>query len=125
AERDEAETKTKAEAEFAKEVESVKKKYKLTQEGMEKVFARMRDKNNPDVESAAAWVTDHEVKSAPVASSSYSPQNMDMWGSSSGDKEWEALNRDPVRWGDNTITEMVNDFANGNAGKYKEFGGDL
>jgi hypothetical protein len=123
-ERDESVAREKEERVFESEVERTRKKYNLTQEGMEKVFSRMKEKNNPDVEAAAAWVTDHEVK-APVESSNYAPQTMDMYGANSGAKEWEDLNRDPIKYGDREIARMANDFANGNFGKYKEFGGDL
>ncbi len=114
----------KEEKAFESEVESVKKKYQLTAEGMEKVFARMKEKNNPDVESAAAWVTDHEAK-APVQENTFAPQTMDMYGANSGADEWRELNTDPRKYGDKIITEMANDFRNGNFGKYKEFGGNL
>lgn len=123
--RDEKEANEKSEKAFSTEVESTQKKYQLTPEGMEKVFARMKEKNNPDVEAAAAWVTDHEPKIAPTSTSSYSPQNMDLYGSNSGDKEWESLNKDPIKYGDSVLNEMVNDFANGNYSKYKEFGGTI
>lgn len=124
-ERDEKDSNAKEEMAFTREVESVKKKYQLSSEGMEKVFSRMKEKNNPDVESAAAWVTDHEVKEAPPAASPYSPQSLDLYGSKSGDKAWEELNRDPLAYGDAEIARMANDFSNGNFGKYKEFGGSL
>lgn len=124
-EKEDKDAQAKAEREFAGEVESVKKKYQLTPEGMEKVFARMKEKNNPDVEAAAAWVTDHEVKEQPPVSSPYAPQSFDLYGSQSGDKAWEDLNRNPMAYGDRIIAEMANDFANGRHGKYKEFGGTL
>lgn len=123
--RDEADSNRVAEAEFARDVEATKKKYQLTDEGMSKVFDRMKTKNNPDVEAAAAWVTDHEVKAAPVTNSSYAPQDMNLYGSSQGDTEWAELNKNPVKYGDRVLGEMVNDFANGNFSRYKEFGGDL
>lgn len=124
-ERDEKDSTAKAEADFSKDIESAKKKYQLSPEGMEKVFARMKEKNNPDVEAAAAWVTDHEPKQAPTTTSSYAPQSMDLYGSNSGDKEWADLNRDPLAYGDKVLAEMSNDFANGNFSKYREFGGTL
>lgn len=114
----------KEEKEFEVEVDSVRKKYQLTAEGMEKVFARMKAKNNPDVEAAAAWVTDHESK-APMQENSFTPQGIDMYGANSGADEWRELNTDPRKYGDKVITEMANDFRNGNFGKYKEFGGTL
>ena len=121
---DEAAKNAQAEKTFSAEIDATKKKYNLTAEGMEKVFARMKEKNNPDVESAAAWVTDHEVK-APVQNSNHSPSNMNLYGSSDGDAEWASLNKNPQKWGDATLTEMINDFQSGNFGKYKEFGGNL
>lgn len=110
---------------FESDVEATKKKYQLTPEGMEKVFARMKEKNNPDVEAAAAWVTDHEQKASPVTNSSYAPQDMNLYGSSQGDKEWEDLNKDPIKFFDKTVTDMLNDFGNGNQSKYREFGGTV
>jgi len=124
-ERDDADSNKVAEAAFSSEVEATKKKYQLTDEGMAKVFERMKAKNNPDVEAAAAWVTDHEVKAAPVQNSSFSPNDMNLYGSSQGDNEWAELNKNPLKYGDRVLTEMANDFANGNFGRYKEFGGDL
>lgn len=124
--KEEAETNKKAEEKFASEVDETKKKYQLTAEGMEKVFARMKEKNNPDVEAAAAWVTDHEIKAKPVSNSSaYTPSDMNLYGSSQGDEEWKELNKNPIKYGDRVLNEMATDFANGNFGRYKEFGGDL
>ena len=124
AERDESVAKEKEEKQFESEVDATRRKYKLTTEGMEKVFARMREKNSPDVEAAAAWVTDHEVK-APTEASSYAPQTLDMYGANSGAEEWADLNRDPIRYGDREIARMADDFKYGRFDKYKEFGGNL
>lgn len=124
-ERDAGAKQEKEEKEFASDIERTKAKYKLSSEGMEKVFNRMKEKNNPDVEAAAAWVTDHEVKDIPAPSSPFAPSAMDLYGSKSGDSAWADLNRDPLAYGDAEIARMANDFANGNFGKYKEFGGTL
>jgi Skp family chaperone for outer membrane proteins len=124
-ERDEAERSAKEAQQFEQEIDSVRRKYALTEEGMQKVYARMKEKNNPDVEAAAAWVTDHEVKAKPTSNSSFAPQEMNLYGSSNADKEWETLNKNPIKYFDNTVTEMINDFNNGSFGKYKEFGGNL
>jgi hypothetical protein len=123
-ERDTAAAKAKEEAEFTTEVEQVKKKYQLTPEGMQKVFDRMKAKNSPDVEAAAAWVTDHEQK-APVVDNTFAQQTMDMYGANSGSDEWAELNKNPRAYGDKVIAEMANDFRNGNFSKYKEFGGSV
>lgn len=123
--RDESAKAAKEEAEFSQEVEATKRKYNLTSEGMQKVFDRMKERNNPDVESAAAWVTDHESKPSPVPGNNYTPQSLNLYGSADGDKEWAELNANPLKYGDKVLSEMANDFANGNYGKYKEFGGSL
>jgi hypothetical protein len=124
ADRDAEAAKKEEEKSFEVEVEATKRKYNLTSEGMEKVFARMREKNSPDVEAAAAWVTDHEIKK-PVGDSSYTPQYNDLYGSNSGADEWAALNRDPLKYGTEELGRMAHDFKNGDFGKYKEFGGNL
>lgn len=118
--RDEKDASLKAERDFSADVEATKKKYQLTAEGMEKVFARMKEKNNPDVESAAAWVTDHEPKQSPITNSSYSPQGMDVFGSSSGDKEFEEINRHAFdgKWFDKEVRKINEDFLNGRGGMY-------
>lgn len=125
AERDKAAKEARENAAFEAEMQTAKKKYNLTAEGMQKVIDRMKEKNNPDVEAAAAWVTDHEPKVAPATTSSFAPSEMDLYGSSSGSDEWADLNKSPTKYFDKTVTSMLNDFANGEFGKYKEFGGNL
>ena len=119
-ERDEKDLSAKAEREFAADVEGTKKKYQLTAEGMEKVFARMKEKNNPDVEAAAAWVTDHEPKQSPLTSSNYSPQNLDVFGSSSGRDEFKEINEHAFdgKWFDKEVRKINEDFLNGRGGLY-------
>jgi hypothetical protein len=87
---------------------------------MEKVFSRMKEKNNPDVEAAAAWVTDHEPKQSPLTNSSYSPAGMDVFGSSSGDKEFEEINKHAFdgKWFDKEVRSINEDFINGRGGLY-------
>src|ERR1700733_10386092 len=96
-EKEEKDSNAKAEREFASEMDATKKKYQLTDEGMEKVIARMRAKNSPDVEAAAAWVTDHEPKQAPISGSGGHDASFNPFGSkdSSTDKAWEILNKNP------------------------------
>lgn len=119
-EREEKDVTTKAEKAFADDIEATKKKYQLTSEGMEKVFSRMKEKNNPDVEAAAAWVTDHEPKQDPVTSSSYSPAGMDLFGSSSGASEFKEINDHAFdgKWFDKEVRAINEDFINGRGGLY-------
>lgn len=119
-EREEKELNTKSEREFAADVEATKKKYQLSPEGMEKVFSRMKEKNNPDVEAAAAWVTDHEPKQSPITNSSYAPQNLDVFGSSSGKDEFKEINDHAFdgKWFDKEVRKINEDFLNGCGGLY-------
>lgn len=114
---------------FATDVETTRKKYQLSPEGMEKVFARMKEKNNPDVEAAAAWVTDHETKAAPINSSGYAPQTLNAFGSTQEDKDWELLNKNPwdMKFADKEINQILTDFNNGRGGLYgpNGMGGEL
>jgi len=127
ADKEAADESKQAEASFASEVEATKAKYKLTQEGMEKVFARMKEKNNPDVEAAAAWVTDHEVKAAPT--SGYNDSAFNPYGSKSEDKSWELLNKNPFdgKFAEQEINRIAQDFAGGRAHLYgpNGMGGEL
>lgn len=124
-EEKEAAEREKAEKKFSDQVDATKRKYQLTPEGMEKVFARMKEMNNPDVEAAAAWVTDHQQQAKPTDASNYSPTEMNLYGSAHHDSQWEELNKNPLRWGGNEISKMLDDFNNGRAGNYIEFGGTL
>lgn len=119
-ERDEKDFNAKAERDFAADVDATKKKYQLTADGMEKVFARMKEKNNPDVEAAAAWVTDHEPKQSPLTNSSYSPAGIDIFGSSSGDKEFEEINKHAFdgKWFDKEVRAINENFINGRGNLY-------
>lgn len=116
----------RAKSDFESDVESAKKKYQLTPEGMEKVFARMKEKNNPDVEAAAAWVTDHQP--APLNHTS-APSAFNPFGSRSEDKDWELLNKNPFdgKFAEQEISRITADFANGLGHKYgaNGMGGEL
>lgn len=110
-------------ARFESEVQTTKKKYQLSAEGMEKVFARMKEKNNPDVEAAAAWVTDHEQAARPIEQPGYGSQGMDFqnsFSSAQDDKDWELLNKNPwdMRFADKEIRQITSDFANGRGHLY-------
>lgn len=105
-EREEAKTQ-REEANFTQKLDSVRKKYNFTDEGMKKVMERMTAHNNPDVEAAAALVLSQEPKNP--TQSSYAPSFMDPYGSNSGDKKWEELNRNPVAFFDKEVAEILND----------------
>lgn len=130
--RDDNDKNIKEQREFAADVETTKKKYGLSAEGMEKVFARMKERNNPDVEAAAAWVTDHQAPAKPIDQPGYGGQSMDLQGSfhsAQEDKDWELLNTNPwdMKFADKEIRQISADFANGKGHLYgpNGMGGDF
>lgn len=92
---------------FSEKLEAVRKSKNFTEAGMQKVLDRMKEHNNPDVESAAAWVLSQEPKIP--TQPNHAPQTMDVFGSASGDQEWAELNANPGKWYDKTVTEILND----------------
>ena len=62
-------------ADFTQAIKDAQTRYRLTDEGMQAAFQRMKDQNNPDVEAAAAWVSSNISKAEPVSGSSYTPNN--------------------------------------------------
>lgn len=127
-EKEEKDNEAKEAKRFEAEVEVAKKKYALSPEGMEKVFARMKEKNNPDVEAAAAWVTDHQQAAAPINQSSMHP-DFNPFGSKSEDADWALLNKNPWdgKFAEQEIARISRDFANGLGHKYGQngMGGEL
>ena len=107
--REAAAEQARQEAEMLRRVESVKKTRGLSDEAMERVFARMRDQNNPDVESAAAFVADSIPKAAPQVGiyDNLLPQTVDPYGTASGDEAWASLHKDPNAW----MTEKLRSIA--------------
>lgn len=102
------------------QLDTVRKQYNFTDEGMKKVIARMTEKKNPDAESAAAWVISQEPKTSPVAPSSMFGGKANLYGSAKETDEWAELNKDPMAYADGEIQRIMN-----NPEAYKEFGGAL
>lgn len=101
----------KEEGELQSQLDGIKKQYSFTSEGMQKVVDRMKAKNNPDADSAAAWVAAQERKAQPVANSALLPSALNLFGSNEEDESWRALNQDPRKWMDNELVTMINEFA--------------
>jgi hypothetical protein len=101
----------KEEAELQGQLDSLKKTYSFTPEGMQRVVDRMKEKNNPDAESAAAWVLAQEKKARPITDSALLPQALNLYGSNSEDENWAELNKDPKGWADRELVKMINEFA--------------
>ena len=111
--REQADKERKEDADLQAALAAAKKEYRLTDDGMAKVIKRMKDTSNPDPAAAAAWVTDHEPKASPAAGNSYSPSDLNLFGAGvkSDDEDIQSLHRDPVRWFDKTVGDILNETA--------------
>lgn len=89
---------------------AVKAKRGFSDEMMEKVISRMREQNNPDVDAAAAYVSESIPKAPPATPyADLLPSNVDPYGSVSGDERWAALHKDPNRWLSDEIRAIAKD----------------
>ena len=86
-----------------------RQKYNLTEEGFDKMVARMKETGNyGDAEAAAAWVAS-KTPPAPAAGPSWKPQSMNLFGSKKFDEALADLHRDPGEYMDNQLAMFVSD----------------
>ena len=86
-----------------------RQKYNLTEEGFDKMVARMKETGNyGDAEAAAAWVAS-KTPPAPIAGPSWKPQSMNLFGSKKFDEALAELHRDPQEYMDNQLAMFVAD----------------
>ncbi len=90
-------------------LQSAREKYQLTDEGFDKMVARMKEKGNyADADAAAAWVA-KQTPPAPAAGPSWKPQSMNLFGSKKYDEALADLHRDPQEYMDNQLAQFVAD----------------
>src|SRR5580658_7538373 len=88
---------------------TARQKYNLTEEGFDKMVARMKETGNyADAEAAAAWVAS-KTPPAPVAGPSWKPQSMNLFGSKKYDEALAELHRDPQEYMDTQLAQFVSD----------------
>lgn len=106
------------EKQFGRAIRDAQKKYHLTDAGMQAAFDRMKEQNNPDVESAAAWVASNVTKAEPISGSGYSPHN--PFGINQPDTHYDLLNKNPFdgRFAEAEIAKINDDYANGRGHLY-------
>ena len=118
----------KEEKTLRENLDNIRKQYGFSDEGMQKVIARMQEKKNPDAEAAAAWVKSQEPKAQVTTNSNlYSPSKFNggnlVGGGEQGDNAWKTLLKDAQNNTDDYFTSVVNDVFN-NPENSKEFGGN-
>ncbi len=88
---------------------SARKNYNLTEEGFDKMVARMKETGNySDADAAAAWVAS-KTPPAPVAGPSWKPQSMNLFGAKKFDEAFAELHRDPQEYMDNQLSIFASD----------------
>jgi len=113
---------------LSKQLSAIQKEHGFSDEGMQKVIARMQEKKNPDVEAAAAWVKSKEPKpQLSTNSNNYSPSKFNgasmTGGGEDGEKAWKTLMKDAKNNTDDYFSSVVNDVIN-NPENSREFGGN-
>ena len=94
---------------YEQQINAARDAYNLTEEGFDKMVARMKETGNyTDPESAAAWVAS-KTPPKPVSGPAFGPQDLNLFGSSQQDEKMAALHRDPQRYMDMELTEFVRD----------------
>src|SRR5208283_1343356 len=105
-ERSKAEADSKAEAEkksFEQKIANARDSYNLTEEGFDKMVARMKDTGNySDPEAAAAWVA---LKNPPTqaAGPTVGPTHMNLFGTQKADEAFAELHRGSGAYRDSQI----------------------
>ena len=92
---------------------AARQRYNLTDDGFDKMVARMKETANyTDAEAAAAWVAQSAPKPA-SARSSYGPQDIDLFGSGheSSDERVRLLHTDPERFFDTEVEAILSEMA--------------
>jgi hypothetical protein len=109
AEKEEADQ-AKAQANLDSMLTNARNRYNLTDDGFDKMVARMKEQNNyTDADAAAAWVAQQAPK--PTAPGPYlGPQDINLFGSSEKNEAFELLHRDPMgKFLDNEFREFTAD----------------
>ena len=106
AKQEDAETKQRDNIEAA--IMSARNKFNLTEDGFNKMIARMKDTQNfTDAEAAAAWVVSSEPP--PKAQTpSWAPKLLDLKGNLAKEKV-KLLHDDPLAFEEQELQEFVND----------------
>ena len=105
-----------AENALASDFSAVQRKYGFTEDGLRKVMERMQAKNNPDVESAAAFVNESIPRARPAAATStdHLPQSFNlktMFAGDDGDAKAAQASKDPWAFFDAEVKACLNEAA--------------
>jgi hypothetical protein len=108
--REKADDDLKAENDLGAKIYKAASTFGLTDQGRDKMMARMKETGNvADPEAAAAWVVSQMPKPQASNTPSWLPQKADLFGVTERDEKWASLHRDPLKYFDNELRECFND----------------
>ena len=102
----------KALNDLRKTLDSAQSKYRLTDEGMAEVKKIMAERNIADPMAAAAFVVSEIEPPKPVTGTNFGPADLNVLGidGSAEDASTKALHKDPVRWLDQAVPAIMQEF---------------
>lgn len=110
AERQKADDDLRLENEMSVKIQNARRTFGLTDAGVEKMIARMKETGNyADAEAAAAWVHTQQPKPEPAKTPSWLPESANLFGTNHKDEQWAALHADPRKYMDDQLREFVRD----------------
>lgn len=87
-------------------------KYSLTDEGFDKMTARMKETSNfTDAEAAAAWVASNTPAPKSTNGPSWAPQDLDLYGSKTQNDDYKLLHTDTEAFFDQTVQQILSEAA--------------
>jgi hypothetical protein len=108
--KEKADDDLRLENDLAVKITGAAKEFGLTESGMGKMMARMKETGNvSDPQAAAAWVVSQMPKPEPSNTPSWLPQKADLFGSNERNEKWEKLHRDPIKYFDDELRECFRD----------------
>lgn len=110
--REKADADATAEVELSKRLANARAAYGLTEDGFDKMVARMKETGNfTDADAAAAWVVQHSPKPQVANSPSWLPKSANLFGSKDkvDDAKFEKLHTDPQAYMDDELREFASD----------------
>lgn len=106
AEEKKADEQKKGDESFRATLDRVRKDYGLTDEGLDKVVARMKEAGAYDAEAAAAWVA-RQTPPPAAPGPGWAPEHMNLFGSRKRDEAFAELHNDPQGYMDSQLNEFV------------------
>lgn len=107
AEEDADKAKKLEEAAFSDKLQNARNQFGLTDEGFDKMVARMKETGNyGDPHAAAAWVVSQNPPPPPTGPA-FGPQHLNFAGSLEADERYALLHKDPERYFDSEVRKCL------------------